>query len=330
MPFLPFVLLIAWQATARCASFALRWATSLFFGQVPGNRGYLLSVMALVAVAWVVVLVGFGLPLGTGFVAERAGWVSRNFDLGAFEVWALVAAIGLAPPILAGVAEFAAFDGRRSLPGWLRRVPVSYPATASLGISVLQMLVIAPFLVLSRVRRNYRLVQVPLVLQDEGSAGGLSGPIADALGSLGIGGFERRPLSGAISWPLRTVGYAARHLLGRMVHNDPVLISGDDLQVVVYAAGVGILGPQAEAYRARAAIEKQLAFTHAYLSWSPESQAFEDALRRLYEERDGRGSLERRLDRLQERIDAAPLDSDEWNLLYRLRLQVEREATVNG
>ncbi len=338
MPFLPLVLLIAWQALARSASFALGWATALFFGQVPGNRGYLLSVMALIAVAWVALLVGFGLPLGIGFAAERVGWVPRNFAIDPFQVWALVGAIGLAPPTLAAVAEFAAFDDDRSLLGWLRRLPVSYPATASLGVSVLLMLIIAPFLVVSRVRRNHRLVQVPLVMQEDGSADGLSRPIVDALRSLQIGAFERRRLEGPRSWPLRTTGYAARHLLGRMVHTDPVLISGEHLQVVVYATNVGILGPEQEAYPARAAIEKRLAFTRAYLSWSPQSQSFEDELRQLYEQRDGRDghdgrdgreSLDRQLERLQARIDAAPLASDEWNLLYRLRLQVEREATVN-
>ena len=36
--------------------------------------------------------------------------------------------------------------------------------------------------------------------------------------------------------------------------------------------------------------------------------------------------MRRRLDRIQHRIDAAPLAVDEWNLLYRLRLQVELRA----
>jgi hypothetical protein len=52
------------------------------------------------------------------------------------------------------------------------------------------------------------------------------------------------------------------------------------------------------------------------------------ALRRLYEARDGRASLDHELEHLQHRI--APLDSDEWNLLYRLRLQVERAAAVKS
>jgi hypothetical protein len=326
MPFLPFVLLIAWQAVSKSASFALGWATALFFGQVPGNKGRYLSIIALIAAAWVVVVVGFALPLAAGWLLERAGVLS-NFDLAAFEVWVLTAAIVLTPPALAALAEWAEFDGPRSVAGWLRKVPMSYPSTASLGFAVLQMVVITPFLIVDRVRHDRRLLEVPLVLESGESAHDLSQPVIDALGSLKVGSFERSDLTGPISWPLRTAGFAARHLLGRVVRGDPVLLEGDDLRVIVYATNVGILGPQAEAHRARAAIERELAFSQAFLTWSTDSQKFEEQLRTLYREhRDDGGAFDGDLDRLQDTIDKAPLASDEWNLLYRLRLQLEREA----
>jgi hypothetical protein len=329
MPFLPFVLLFAWQAVSKSASFALGWATALFFGQVPGTKGRYLSIIALISAAWVVVLVGFALPLTAGWLLERAGILS-NFDLAAIEVWGLTAAMILTPPALAALSEWAEFDGSRSLSGWIHKVPMSYPAAASLGLSVLQMVVITPFLVLDRVRHGRRLLEVPLVLQGDASARDLSKPIIDALHTLRIGSFERSALTGPISWPLRTAGFAARHLLGRVVRGDPILLSGDDLRVIVYATNVGILGAEGEAHRARAAIEKELAFSRAFLTWSSTSQAFEEELRRLYrahrrEDRDNR-DFTHELDELQDRMDAAPLQTDEWNLLYRLRLQLQREA----
>lgn len=326
MPFLPFVLLFAWQVVSKSASFALGWATALFFGQVPGNKGRYLSIIALVAAAWVVVLVGFALPLSAGWLLERAGVLS-NFDLAALEVWGLTAALALTPPALAALSEWAEFDGSRSFSGWVSKVPMSYPAAASLGLSVLQMVVIAPFLVLDRVRHDRRLLEVPLVLQGDESAPDLSKPIIEALGTLNVGRFERSALTGPISWPLRIAGFAARHLLGRVVRGDPILLQGDDLRVIVYATNVGILGTEAEAHRARAAIEKELAFSRAFLTWSSTSQAFEEQLRRVYRayRRDG-GDFSHELDELQDQMDAAPLQTDEWNLLYRLRLQLQRAA----
>jgi len=326
MPFLPVVLLIAWQALGRGASFALVWATAIFFGQVPGNKGRLLSIMSLIAAAWLILLVGFALPLSVGWLVERAGLLS-NFDLPNVVVWGLTAAVVLMPPIVGAVAEWGEFNGSRSLGGWLRRMPTSYPATASLGAAVLEMIAIAPALLINRLRNKRSLLQVPLMLSDGESAEELSRPVIDALSTLDVGEFRTTELEGPISWPLRTATFAVEHLLGRVVRGDPVLIEGDDLRVVVYATNIGILGTAEKGFRARAAVERELAFSHASLTWSAESQRLEEQLRRLYRDRDGDvGRFNEALQELQLEIDSAPLASDEWNLLYRLRLQLEREA----
>lgn len=329
VPFLPFVLLIAWHALSRASTLALSWATALFFGSVPGNKGHVLSIMALVSTGWVILLVGFGIPMLAGWLLDLLGVVGRNFDLPSLPVWGLIAALVLAPPTVAALAEVGDLDGSWSPVRWLSRIPISYPATASLGLAVVQMVIITPFLLVNRWRHSQRLLQVPLVLQAPGSSRGLADPVIDALETLGGASFEQQPLHGPISWPLRTVGFAARQLLGRIIRGDPVVIRGDSLQVIVYATNVGIVGPAEQAHRARAAIEKRLAYTRAFLTWSPEAQRFEQMLRDFY--RSSRGDeLRHRLDRLQHQIDGAPLTSDEWNLLYRLRLQLERASAVDG
>ena len=102
MPFLPFVLLLAWQALSKSASFALGWATALYFGQVPGSQGRILAVVSLVAAGWVIVIIGFAIPIFTGALLEAAGVIDRNFDVEAIHYLALVGAIVLAPPGVAG------------------------------------------------------------------------------------------------------------------------------------------------------------------------------------------------------------------------------------
>ena len=39
-----------------------------------------------------------------------------------------------------------------------------------------------------------------------------------------------------------------------------------------------------------------------------------------------REHFQQELDRVQERIDVASLNSEEWNVLYRLRLQLEHDV----
>ena len=77
---------------------------------------------------------------------------------------------------------------------------------------------------------------------------------------------------------------------------------------------------------ARAALEREVPFHGAHLTWQEDSQRLEDELLEAGRGGHGIAAVRRRLDRIQQRIDAAPLAVDEWNLLYRLRLQVEQRA----
>ncbi|HYM52659.1 MAG TPA: hypothetical protein VEW45_04140, partial [Candidatus Dormibacteraeota bacterium] len=119
----------------------------------------------------------------------------------------------------------------------------------------------------------------------------------------------------------------ARHLLGAVVRGKPMRLAVDELEILAYATNVSILGPKEEAYRVRAALERELAFSDAYLTWNEESQAFEDELLEIHQSTNGDiVGTRRRLSAVQERIDVASLNSEEWNVLYRLRLQLEQAA----
>ena len=126
---------------------------------------------------------------------------------------------------------------------------------------------------------------------------------------------------------MRTVGLAARHLLGAVVRGDPMRLKADGLEIFAYATNVAVLGPTEDAHRVRAAVERELAFRDAYLTWSDDSQQIEDELTEARKSANGDfDGLRRKLDEVQERMDSASLNSEEWNVLYRLRLQVEHAA----
>ena len=327
MPFLPFVLLLAWQALSRSASFALGWATGMYFGQVPGRQGRILSVVSLLAAGWVIVVVGFAIPILVGAILEATGIVAENFDVQAIHYFGLVAAVVLAPPVAAAATVYAGFHEERSVRAWLGLIGVSYPATAMLGLSVLLMAAFTPVLLLQRWRQKRKLVQVPLVMRGGTDDDDLVEAVRGALSSIGADDVSVTEATGPTSWPLRTVGFAARHLLGAVVRGEPMRLAIGDLELYAYATNVAILGPAEDAYRARAALERELAFRDAYLTWNEEAQSFEDDLRRIHESTDGDvDRMRERLDEVQERIDVASLNSEEWNVLYRLRLQLEHEV----
>lgn len=328
VPFLPFVLLLAWQALSRSASFALGWATALYFGQVPGRQGRMLSVISLLAAGWVIVLVGFALPIGLGAVLDSLGVIGENFDVRPIHVLGLAAAVMLAPPAVAGAVTIGEFQGERSIGAWLRLIPVSYPATLMLGLAVLQMVVLTPYLLVQRWRNKRALVQVPLVMREGTDDEDLVRGVRTAIASIGVDDVAIRKAQGLKAWPMRTVGFAARHLLGAVVRGEPMELRADGLEIYAYATNVSILGPKQDTYRVRAAVQRELALSDAYLTWSEDAQGFEDELRGVLESANGDvKALHEQLDSVQGRIDAASLNSEEWNVLSRMRLQAERDAT---
>ena len=327
MPFLPFVLLLAWQALSKSASFALGWATAIYFGQVPGRQGRVLSVISLVAAGWVIVVIGFALPIFAGAGLEAAGVVEENFDVEALTYVGLVAGILLTPPLIAAATVYSHFHHERTFGTWLRMIPMSYPATAMLGASVLQMVAVTPILLFQRWRQKRKLLQVPLVMREGSDDDALADAVRGALASIGMKDVTVAEATGPKSWPLRTVGFASRHLLGVVVRGEPVRLATDELEIFAYATNVSIQGPKEEAYRVRAAMERELAFRNLYLTWNEEAQGFEDDLYRMYEsEKDDVEQLRTELDEVQARIDVASLNLEEWNVLYRLRLQLEQEV----
>ncbi len=331
MPFLPFVLLLAWQALSRGASFALGWATALYFGQVPGRQGRMLAVSSLVAAGWVILVVGFAIPLLIGGGLEALGVIEDNFDV-EFSVYAgLVAGIVLVPPFVAAVTVWGEFHGDRSIRTWLRLVPVSYPATAMLGAAVLQMVAFTPIFLVQRWRQKRKYVQIPLVMREAADDDDLATGIRDALASIGIEDVSIAEATGPKAWPLRTVAFAVEHLLGAVVRGEPVRLAADDLEIYAYATNISVQGPREVTYRVRAAILRKLGFHEAYLTWNGEAQGIEDQLLEVH--RDVECSIEeieRRLDDIQQQMDTASIDSQEWNILYRRRLQVELAARTDA
>ena len=238
-----------------------------------------------------------------------------------------MSALVLTPPGVAASVVYGGFHERRDVGTWARLVPISYPATFMLGLSVLEMVLFTPILLFQRWRQKKKLVQVPLVMRSDTDDDDLLELVRTALESIGIEEVGVEEATGPKSWPMRTVGFTARHLFAATVRGKPIRVVADGLEVLAYATNVAINGPKERAYEARAAVEREAAFCDAYLTWNDEAQELEDELVAADSEANGDlDRLRRRLDRVQARIDRASLNSEEWNVLYRLRLQVEHRA----
>lgn len=325
MPFIP--LFIVWQVFGRSASFALGWATSLFFGQIPGNKGRVVSAASVLSLAWVLLLFVVGPILAVSILADATGVIDldrMNFLKVDDVVMPLLGLVFL-PPLVTLMAELSRFQKDVSWRRWASRLPLSYPVALSLGLGLLLMIVITPVLQLRRGREGRATQHLPMLVK-EGRFEELVRDVEGWLEELAGEPARREEYRGVASWPLRVLRYAAAHLLRSVVADAPVRLRAGRSEVALFATNVSVTAPKDDVYRFRAALHKRLALTEAFLTWSEVPQGFEAKLMELHSAKLPLAERIDALERLQEEIDSARMKSDEWDVLYRLRLQVERDA----
>ena len=112
-----------------------------------------------------------------------------------------------------------------------------------------------------------------------------------------------------------------------------VELEGPRLRIGVYPSDVAISGPQPERGMARAAILSRLTTTAAWLTTSAEAQAVEDLLEHVHERLSASPSVTPAMVAAEfAEVDDTLLDlevpDEEWDILYRMRLQIERDVLV--
>lgn len=315
------------QALSRATSFVLGWATSLFFGQIPGGKERVVSMIAAMGLAWfLLTYVGGPIAIAVALL-DRAGLLRlSDARIDAAQVQAAAVGIAVLPPLMVLLAEISSLTEGFSVRRWASRIPTSYPVAISLGASILLMLLIGPAILLRRRRRGLRTHHVPVLVM-EGQFKELVADIADQLHTFTNREVEVRPLGGAWALPMHAVRYAGARLFGSTVKSDPVVVRAGDIEVAAFATDVNVTAPEAEAYRLRAELYKRFGVGRMHLTWSAKPQALEKRLARLRADDRSAAARLRDLDRLEEEIDRAPIGSDEWNVLYRIVLQMRDELT---
>jgi hypothetical protein len=101
-------------------------------------------------------------------------------------------------------------------------------------------------------------------------------------------------------------------------------LRASDFVMTIHPMDLALSGKRRALARARAALVRELTFTQAYQTWTKESHEIEDALMAAAE---GRADLRA----IGARLDEIDIPFEEWEILYRMLLQVRlRRARVVG
>jgi hypothetical protein len=304
---------------------AFGWATVLLFGRVPESKQLLLSGVALGSIAWIVMLVGVlvpdvGLFLLTAVPAPdfvRDDWIRLAM---------LVAAIIL--PLLVGVGGLFLMDpaDRPSGMGRVLQVLRGYPYALVLSIVLVFLIVVAPIRKVRTIIKRWDDAHVPVVVKPGGYER-VADDLEAALDGAGLP-IERGKAPVVLETPSKLLAAVGGASVRRLVPDRVVVLKSDGLEVTIYPSDIGMAGTKERVARARAAMTSELSFTAAYQTVTKEAQEIEDRLAAI----DGAsGSLPwRALDEIDGRLASIVLPDDDWQVLYRIRLQVERNLRARA
>jgi hypothetical protein len=315
------VFALAGRVSGRVLNSALGWATILLFGKVEGQKQTLLLVIALGSLAWVIVLTGVILPdVGTFLLTfvPVPSFVDENI------VRLVMLAAAIAIPLLVGVAAIFVTEAK-SRPrgvGLVTAVLRGYPFTLVLAVTMAILSVVALVRKVRSLGKRWQDVHVPVIVKP----GGYDEVLDDLQQVLMAAGMavERRPAPTILALPPRLLDAVAGRALGGLVPDRLMLLRMKELEILVYPSDIGISGTKGAMARARAAIASKLTESPAYLTASAESEHIEDTIRQLAEQAKRDPALvENRLHELDERLANLQVPFDEWETVYRERLQLE-------
>lgn len=311
----------------------LGWASSLLFGRVPQDRQIILALITFGSVVWAALVLGVLVPeLGAFLVAAAPApdVVDREWIRLAMLIGALVV------PIVVGVATLFVVDPAHRPRGkaMLGQIVRGYPLCAALALTLVILAGVGIARFVHHRAIGWTDAHVPIVVRP----GGYDRVVADLEAALDDAGLavDRRPAPLPLAIPGRMLGRIAGPSIRALVPDRPVELVGVDIAIGLYPSDIAIAGKKLAVARARSAIATRLTSTAASMTTSAEAQEVEAQLEALARPRAAGGepgsdgpvdlvAAGATLAAIDTRLATLQVPHEEWEILYRQRLQVERD-----
>ena len=308
------------RSAGKLLNTAFGWATVLLFGRVPESRQLYLSGVAFGSVLWLVALLGLAFPgLGAFLVAFMSPppWVKPWIRI------AMLAAV-VVIPALVGILSTRMVDPE-DRPSMIRAIGRGYPYTVGLALTLVIMTLFAPIMKVRDLLKRWTTEHVPVIIPTEHYAVVVK-EVKQALADGGISTVPQRA-----QWMLRFPTTILTWFAGRSLGGSDVPLQrlvNERLQVLLHPSDLVISGREADAAHARAVLAERLTVTHAYLTWTKESNEIEDEIRRAWDEMRAHetGPAADRVARIDHRLQGLTVAYEEWEVLFRELLLVQREV----
>jgi hypothetical protein len=313
----------AGRFAGKIITMLLGWASVLLFGRVPQSKQTLLALITLGSIAWVVTLVGVLLPdVGSFLLAAipRPAFVDPLWIRLAMIVLAILVPLGI------GILTVLILDEARRPKGTGLIVQVlrGYLYAPVLAITLVVLAGIALWRKGRALAHRWQDAHVALIVKP----GGYQRVVADVEKAIDDTGIDvaRTPAPRALTIPPRLLAAVGGAAVAALVPDELVSLDAENISALVYPSDIALLGEKELVARARAAIVARLTLTEAYLTSAEETEKIEDRLAAIgRREAPAAPEAFREID---EELARLTVPYDDWETLYRLRLQVENQTRI--
>jgi hypothetical protein len=317
-------------ALARSAGKVLNtifgWATALLFGRVTDKKQIAMSVACFGSLLWIVALIGMLFPNFAAFAI--AAFVPQHDRYDTLIRWAMVAAAMLIPFVV-GFAKMAV-NGHRQAgtkeETKLRQVLDGWPYTIGLATTLLLMCVFAPIMKAQMFMRRWRAEHIPVMVEPQDYLPAVS----DVETVLERNGFrvQRRPAQWMLRFPTQVLSFFAARQVKDMVADQLTVLKGKDFEVELHPSDLIVSGREKICAQVRAAIAEHLLFSHCLMTWNDEANKIEKHMKemwaRAHDDTTDMNTLYRELEQVDREVKRTTLRYEEWEVLFRQRLQLEQ------
>ena len=316
---------------SRSASTALNaifgWAVLALFGQTSPREKTLLSALVGAAGVWPLLLVGIAFPKIALFAVSFVPLAKSVPTLWLRLVWV---GLALVVPIVVGVVVANRSPSQHlPEPKW-KKLLRGFPITLALAAAFLLMLVVAPLQKIASLLKGNEVVHLPAVMRDKRLAPEVMGALAGTLGAHGIALLQATPpwtLTAPSRILLKIGGQAFAHLVtGHIEYR-----KNQRLEVAVMPNEAVLRGKPDEVARARALALEVYAPREVSETFTPTAQLLEKQIKRVWSvyleqprQHQASTALVGRVNEIAAELARTNLPPDEWQVVYRLLLQLDR------
>jgi hypothetical protein len=315
------------RQVGRLVQMVFGWATVMLFGRVPQSKQLLLAVVALGSLAWVIAVIGVIVPsVGTFLLAAipRPDFIAEDWIRLAMLVLAVLLPLGVGA---AGLMLMDPADRPKGIGGKAVQVLRGYPYAAVLAVVILFLAIVAPIFKIRTIVKRWEDAHIPIVVKP-GAYEQVAGELEAAVDAAGLD-LQRVAAPRVLEAPSRLLALVGGESVRRLVPDRLVMLRAPALEVTVHPSDVAVAGSKEAVARARAAVAARLTKTEAYLTSSKEAQEVEDAIRALQDSGSAH-DVRQTIAAVDERLARLVIPYEEWEVLYRQRLQTERDLLKNA